>query len=169
MTIKQLILEKILEFGEGTLNAFFPAKYPEARVWRSLLGLDDNYKFSRRNFSRTLSDLNKAGFVRRAGSKKKASWQITEKGEKYIKSLPKRNPVLQEDGKMRLVVFDVPEPERAKRRWLRGRLMELNYVPVQRSVWLGKAILPAQFFSDLSEFGVSQYVHIFDIIDKYSE
>lgn len=169
MTIKRLILEKVLELGEATLDAFFPRNYPEARFWRDLLGLGDDYEFSRGSFSRTLSVLNKDGLIMRFGSRKKASWKVTKKGRKYLDLVSKKRFSLQEDGKIRLVVFDVPEEDRTKRRWLRGRLTELNYTPIQRSVWIGKTILPKQFLADLIELGVSRCVHIFDVVDEYRD
>jgi phenylacetic acid degradation operon negative regulatory protein len=163
MTIRELILEKLSEIGEGMLNAFFPANYPQARIWRSLLGLGNSYKFSRKNFSRTLSGLSGDGLVRRIGSKQKAVWQITEEGKELLRKNLIKTDNAKEDGKTRLVVFDVPESERRKRRWLRGRLMELGYRPAQRSVWFGKTPLPTQFMKDLKEFKLWQHILIFEV------
>lgn len=163
MTIKELILEKISEIGEGMLDAFFPANYPEAKIWRNLLGLDDNYRFLRNNFSRTLSSMAADGLIRRSGSKQRAIWRITEEGKKYLRRNLGKADYKNEDGKTRLVVFDVPEDERRKRRWLRGRLLELNYKPLQRSVWFGKSPLPEEFIKDLDCFKMWPYVFIFDI------
>ena len=163
MTIKELILGKISELGEGVIDAFFHASRPEARVWRGLLGFADDYKFSRRNFSRTLSSMAVDGLIRRNGSKQKGVWQITEEGKKNLRRNLAKIDNAKEDGKTRLVVFDVPEVERKKRRWLRGRLLELGYRPAQRSVWFGKRALPKQFMDDLRDFKIWQYVFIFEI------
>jgi DNA-binding PadR family transcriptional regulator len=152
MTIKELILEKISEVGEGMLDAFFPAKYPEARIWRNLLGLDDDYKFFRKNFSRSLSSLAADGFIKRRGSKRQAVWRITEEGKEYLRRNLEKADYKNEDGRTRIVVFDIPESERQKRRWLRGRLLELNYKP-----------LPKQFIDDLGDFKLWRYIFIFDI------
>jgi len=163
MTLRELILEKLSELGEGMLDAFFPANHPEARVWRNLLGLDDNHEFSRKNFSRTLSSMASDGLIKRKGSKQKAVWQITEEGKKLLRHNLAKAESTKEDGKTRLIVFDVPESERQKRRWLRGRLLELGYRPAQRSVWFGKTSLPKHFLDDLKEFELWQYIFIFEI------
>lgn len=163
MTIKEFILEKILELGQGTLDAFFPAKYPEARAWRKLLGLDSDYKFSRKNFSKTLSRLHKEGIIKRIGLRKRAVWHITKEGRKYLRQKSSTPSSLKEDGKIRLIVFDVPEAERRKRRWLRDKLIEFNYKPLQKSVWLGKIPLPKQFLDDLGILEMEDYILVFDI------
>ncbi len=167
MTKKELILEKILELGEGMLDAFFPAKYPEARVWRNLLGLADDYKFSRNNFSRTLSGMAADGLIQRRGSRQRAIWRITEEGKEYLRRNLQRNERQSEDGRTRIVIFDIPESERRKRRWLRAKLLEFDYRPLQRSVWFGKSPLPKQFIDDLSDFKMWQYIFIFDISEEF--
>src|SRR3989344_647220 len=106
--LNDLILTKIAELGGAMIERFFPAKYPEARMWRKILGFDNSYTFSKQTFSSLLSKLKKDGLVERIASKKKAFWTITSKGEDYLER--KNNPVaMVHDGITRIVIFDIPE------------------------------------------------------------
>ncbi|MDP3727511.1 MAG: hypothetical protein Q8R35_02630, partial [bacterium] len=71
VTLTRVILEKLSELGEAALDSFFPAKYPEARLWRQLLGLDRRYRFRRETFSALLSRLQAAGLVARSGARRR--------------------------------------------------------------------------------------------------
>ena len=59
-----------------------------------------------------------------------------------------------------IVVFDVPEQERQKRNWLRAVLECLGFVMLQKSVWIGKVVLPRSFLRDLAKLRLSDYVEI---------
>lgn len=130
-----------MELGEVALDAFFPAKYPEARLWRSILGFDASYEFSPRTFSAILSRLRRQGLVSRRGTHRRASWSLTPQGKAAITAphhgrdtfaeLPPRDQV------PRLVAFDIPERERKKRDAIRRELLACDYRPLQRSVWIG--------------------------------
>jgi DNA-binding transcriptional regulator PaaX len=162
MELKRLILEKIEEFGEVMLDGFFPAKYPEARLWRELLGGRRSYKFSRPTFSAILSQLRSEGFIERKGTKKKAVWSITKNGLRKLHE-EQQEVHIQKDGIPRIVSFDIPEPERKKRRWIREALFERGYKPLQKSVWIGFSPLPKNFFEDLDLLTLRDHIHIFSI------
>ena len=166
MKLKNLILQKISELGEVMLEGFFPAKYPEARLWRNLLDFGDSYKFSRLTFSAVLSRLRKEGFVVRKKSKKFAVWRITPKGLILLQTETKKKNKLIKDGISRIVTFDIPEKQRKKRRWIREELLELGYQPLQKSVWLGFSPLPEDFFKDLDLLSLKKHIHIFSIEKK---
>ena len=75
--LTRLILGKIAEAGEVLLDSFFPAKYPEARLWRHLLGLDASYEFKRPTFATILSQLKAQGLVEKSSRRGKIHWRIT--------------------------------------------------------------------------------------------
>src|SRR3989344_6891953 len=83
-TLSRLILECLAEFGEVALSSFFPAKYPEARIWRALLGLDERYRFRRESFSTLLWRLKIQGLVARSGRKRESRWRLTGEGRRYL-------------------------------------------------------------------------------------
>ena len=67
------------------------------------------------------------------------------------------------DGIMRLVIFDIPEKERKKRRALRAELISFNFSQLQKSVWAGENPLPEDFLSFLDELNLKNKVHIFSV------
>lgn len=114
---------------------------------------------SKASISGTLSRMKRRGIIERKGSKKKTIWRITREGKKHFLSgvnfkLPP------EDGRSRLVMFDIPERERNKRDWLRSRLLACEYSPLQRSVWVGKRPLPQELFKELKERKLISCVHV---------
>lgn len=166
ITLTQLILEKLLEFGEVMLDAFFPAKYPEARLWRNILGLDASYEFSPRTFSAILSRLRRQGLVSRRGTHRRASWSLTPQGKAAVAAPHDRDPFAElppRDRVPRLVVFDIPERERAKRDAIRRELLACDYRPLQRSVWIGYRPLPEDFLELLDALDLQKHVHILTI------
>lgn len=158
MKLHELILDKLVELGEVTLDSFFPKKYPEARLWRSLLGLDNNYRFSRRSFSTQLSQLRAQGLVERIGARRNASWRITQQGRLRTAEHGNRRKRFQ-----RLVIFDIPEKERAKRTAIRMELITAGYHQLQKSVWAGKQPLLEDFVELIDTLGLSGKVHILSV------
>lgn len=166
ITLTQLILEKLLELGEVTLDAFFPAKYPAARLWRGILGLDAEYEFSPRTFSAILSRLRQEGLVSRRGSHRRAYWSLTPQGKVAMAAPQGRDPFAElppRDQIPRLVAFDIPERERAKRDAIRRELLACDYHPLQRSVWIGYRSLPEDFLELLDALNLRKCVHILTV------
>jgi len=65
---------------------------------------------------------------------------LTEKGKKkagrfQIDSLKIKTPK-KWDGKWRLVIFDISQLQKIKREAFRGKLKELGFYPLQKSVWI---------------------------------
>ena len=108
LTFTQLLLKKLAEIGHGTINAFFPAKYPEARMWRKLLGLDPSYVFSKKKISSLLSKLKKQGLVERQGGASNSIWRITPNGRRFLRTRGIFENIPKPDGFMRIVIFDIP-------------------------------------------------------------
>lgn len=160
VTLTRLILEKIGEVGEVLLDSFFPAKYPEARLWRRLLGLDPIYEFKRATFSSILSQLAAQGLVERVRKQGGGHWRLTRRGRQTVRAPAVDVSVPRSDGKKRLVCFDIPESDRAKRRWLRGELAACGYRPLQKSVWLGETPLPHDFLLALDTLNLRGRIHI---------
>lgn len=163
VTITRLILEKLAEIGEGTVGSFFPAKYPEARLWRELLGFSPSYHFKRETFSSLLSRLHAQGLVERSGSRPKSLWRMTRLGSSYVKKRRDGAMTQKPDGRRRLVIFDIPEKERAKRHAIRTELIAGGFVPLQKSVWYGERKLPSDFIALVGELRLKPHIHIFSV------
>src|SRR3989344_3964230 len=163
-TLTFLILKTIFNLGAITTDSFFPAKYPQARIWRQLLGLNKSYKFSRQSFAVILSRLQKQRLIVRQNG----TWSITSLGKKIIgESKFRQNAELPpEDGKARLFIFDIPERDRKKRLWLRLELVSYGYRLLQKSVWIGYRPLPEDFLNDLEDLNLRSHIHIFSVHHK---
>lgn len=168
MTLSRLILEHLAEVGTGMVSSFFPAKYPEARLWRELLGLGDGYRFRRETFSALLSRLQSQGLVARSGPRWASTWRLTEKGALYLSDLSRRGKDgrLRTDGVHRLVAFDIPEKERSKRDAIRLELVAAGFTQLQKSVWYGERPLPSDFMELIDALNLSRHVHIFSVRER---
>ena len=164
-SLSRLILEKIAEGGEALLDSFFPAKYPEARIWRKLIGLDASYEFSRPTFAAILSQLKAQGLVRRVAKRGRGYWRLTPQGRETLDER-RAHAMPRPDGQRRLVCFDIPERDRPKRQWLRGELIACGYRQLQKSVWIGDIPLPREFIAALDALELRGRVHLLHIQSK---
>lgn len=123
---------------------------------------------SRNTVSCALSRLKRNGMVSTRGPKKKTVWLITARGKNHFKKISTAMvPILPlDDGKARMVVFDIPEEERKKRDWLRRRLLLCEYEPLQKSVWIGSRPLPAELMNELRSRRLISYIHIIGFRDN---
>ena len=123
----------------------------------------EDFARRRNNFYSLLSHLKKDGLL----ESKNGKWSITSPGKGKYKSILKRLPLAQykkeQDPNLKIVIFDIPEKERYKRDWLRGRLLGMNFKMLQKSVWAGKVKLPKEFIEDLRDLKLIRYVEIFAV------
>lgn len=164
----RIILEKLQELGEGTLDAFFPKKYAYTALWRPLLGLDKPRKITRHTISMNLSRLRREGLVERLGTGRRSKWRLTAEGKKSILKQPRHAQLSQprKDGIMRLVIFDIPERDRRKRDMVRAELIFCKFRQLQKSVWIGEYPLPEDFVSLLDNLRLTRNVHIFSVREE---
>lgn len=180
---------KILGFLEGSAQALeelfviFTSPYGTSRKGieyrlnkhkriRVLLN-DPEHKRNQLRFYDLLYRLRKEGLVEKNNNGKKFLIKLTERGKQALSKLrhkhqynPSRsNYKSEKDNTLKIIIFDIPEPERAKRAWLREVLKHLEFQMLQKSVWAGKVKLPEKFLHDLSDLHLLSYVEIF-AIDK---
>ncbi len=176
MSLTREILEHLAEFGVVMLKTFLPPNYPEARLTRTLLGLDGpcRHRFGQaqlRTISSMLSRLREQGLVERRGQRKNGRWIITKSGIKFLKrkaanSFSSVLALPESDGKIRLMTFDIPEKQRKKRNWLRAQLLACDYKPLHKSVWIGTRPLSEEFVKELDERKVAPYIHLVVVGEK---
>ncbi|MBI2454127.1 MAG: hypothetical protein HYV54_00940 [Parcubacteria group bacterium] len=158
-----LILEKLAEVGELSLEAMFPKNRAESALWRKILGLPQDYEFSKQTFSTTLARLKKQGLVKNTGNNRRSLWFLTSKGQKEIDLYGKPLIPAESDGVPRLVVYDIPESERRKRDLIRIKLVSCGYRQLQKSVWLGYRPLPVEFMESIKQLRLQKKIHILGI------
>ena len=97
-------------------------------------------------------------------------WLLTDKGVKYYENkllfTPLSSPFKKEDLKNIVLAFDIPEPERRKRNWLRNQLKIYGYTMVQRSLWQGPGPLPEEFKKRAGQLKISKNIKTFKITNK---
>lgn len=86
---------------------------------------------------------------------------------KLLHKLPdNKNYTIENDGVLKIVIFDIPEKEKMKRWWLVDTLRKLDYKLLQKSVWIGKNKLPSQLIKDLKKLGILSCVKIFSVFNE---
>ncbi|OHA03375.1 MAG: hypothetical protein A3C92_00330 [Candidatus Sungbacteria bacterium RIFCSPHIGHO2_02_FULL_53_17] len=70
------------------------------------------------------------------------------------------------DGKLRIVIFDIPERDRRKRDWLRVQLLANDFEPLQKSVWTGTRPLSVTLMKEIDALNLGAYIHIMSIGEK---
>ena len=167
-SITHIILHKIGEVGEVTLNAFFPKKYSRTHLSRHLFGLDSYPKTTPQTVASILCRLRREGLVERKGKHKNSSWVVTDRGRNRLIKNHAQMPTIipAADGVARLVIFDISERERKKRNVIRAELVGCNFQQLQRSVWIGYNPLPEDFIELVDALHLKKSVHIFSVKEK---
>ena len=171
------ILKRLGEASLGIIDeGFLNPKYPFTHPTRLLLGLpvyqvlkQKEQKRRKRLFSLILYRLKKDGLVVKTERKNGTMWRITMKGENTLKTHDERFtiPALPpEDGRPRLVSFDIPENERWKRDRLREVLVLCGYSLLHQSLWIGKRPLSQDTLKLIKTLKLLNYIHIFEISKK---
>lgn len=128
------------------------------------------HDFSRRSrgtVSVTLYRMKKQKLVSASGPHKRTIWKITQKGKGYFKDAKNDFDLLPEDGKTRVVMFDIPEDRRGERNWLRTELLSCNYSPLQKSVFVGKRPLPTELLKKIRERKLVANIHVVGLEGKF--
>ena len=115
-------------------------------------------------FRLALHRLSSVGNIETATKDGQRFLTITSQG---VKNLKKQIPLARFktqkwDGQWLMVVFDISEKERAKRRWLRDKINELNFAQFQKSVYLSPFKLKEEIGNFLETKGLSNEVAVFE-------
>ncbi|TSA44075.1 CRISPR-associated endonuclease Cas2 [bacterium] len=181
-----ILLKILMNIGNGVselsdlFSAFLEAGYgasygriqylSETRRNGGETGFNNKEAEIRHRYSQLIYQLKKDGLI--AESKEKSgSFSLTGRGKEKIKKLkgikkyllPKRHYYVEKAGVFTIITFDIPEPEKRKREWLREVLRNLGFSFVQKSVWVGKIKLPQDFLEDLKKLHLIAFVEIFQI------
>jgi DNA-binding transcriptional regulator PaaX len=86
--------------------------------------------------------------------------RLTDKGRAKIQ--PYKAKVLP-GGAQLMIVFDIPEVERQKRRHLRRLLEELSFTQVQKSVWVSPMDYRELLKAEIAQNNLSKYVVVYEV------
>ena len=147
------MLSSLIPYTEANLNlAFHPNKF-----------FNDLDKLSGRKYKTGTLKVNyyraiKQGLVQVDGD---GIPRLTEKGNRQLRRYEPRK--LKGEASV-LVIFDIPEEERALRDRLRITLRELRFVQIQQSVWRSEYDVVDHLVDDLEASGLREYVQIHESI-----
>lgn len=168
------ILFSLKEAGEGFLEDL-PSSYPGFALMKWTFGVGKYKKkgveFKEATIRTNLRRLIKDGLI--AKDPKQKVYCLTDDGKKFVSYIQNRYLILKKkwDGKLRIVIFDIPEKKKHWRRLIREELLLMNYQQLQKSVYVGKYPLPESFCREMEEAGLGSYVFIFTIdkVDRKAE
>lgn len=154
-----IVYDILKELSSMSLN------YKGMRV--NFLGLPRFKNYSQSSLRGTMSRLKKEGFVEDCDG-----LRVTLKGRNYIRreidSLKQFDFKFNKDEpKNLMVMFDVPEPKKAEREWLRWHLKKFNYLMIQKSVWVGPSPLPKKFLDYTKSIGLKESIKTFKLAKGY--
>jgi len=103
--------------------------------------------------------LRKKGLV----EKKEKCYRLTFLGLNFVKKFQEKNTEKPWDDKWRIIMFDIPEKRRKDRNWLRTQLINLEYKLLQESVFIGKQPFKEDFFEELTNRNLYQYIRLLTV------
>ncbi|MBI2631338.1 hypothetical protein HYW73_03985 [Candidatus Nomurabacteria bacterium] len=123
-------------------------------------------KYSEGSLRVTLSRLHKRGLMQSSPS----GWSLTTTGKLHSKKIKSfgyiSSPFKKDSPNAVILSFDIPEPDRILRRWLRNQIKIFGYTMLQQSLWIGPGPLPHSFLKRLEELGVRKNIKTFSIVKK---
>jgi DNA-binding transcriptional regulator PaaX len=109
-------------------------------IWNLIRNIPKWKKYKSRNLNEAFKRLKREGAILIEKRGKQFYLKLTEKGKKMagwlqIDALKIKRPK-KWDGKWRLVIFDISQLKKFYRELFRGKLKELGFYPLQKSVWI---------------------------------
>ena len=128
--------------------------------FRVLKSLENRKKYSKKKLYSTFSYLKRRGLVRVEKNKGRVHISLTKEGKKragwlQIDTLEIKKPK-KWDRKWRLIIFDIAELKRTHRDAFRGKLKELGFCQLQKSIWVCPHDCKAEIDLLRSFFGLSE-------------
>lgn len=165
------ILFSLKENGKLFLREL-PSSYPQFKLMKEMFGVERrNPSFKREVLRVNLYRLRKQGLITK--DPKQKFYFLTDEGKKFVSYIENRYLILKEpwDGKIRIVIFDIPEKKKGWREWIRQELLLIQYQQLQKSVYVGKCPLPESFYKEIREARLGKYIFVFSTgeVDRKKE
>ena len=130
----------------------------------------DGKKVSRQSFQKTYKALVRRKLVRVKKEKEKYVLEMTEAGRKRLRRYQTEDITIPVpriwDNKWRIIVFDIPEREKAAREALRNTLLRLECYRFQDSVFVHPFECENEIDFITEVFGIQKYVYCFTVAMK---
>ena len=151
------ICATLFEVGEIYVETFLNPSYYLSDPSKKYFGGKKAWQPNRNVIQIGIRRLVDQGIVEKQGGK----LSLTKNGRLAIFGYISKRKIMDKkwDGKYRLVIFDIPELKKGSRRWLREELYLLQYVQLQKSVFVGKYPLSQDIVKDIKKTGLSNFVN----------
>ena len=120
-------------------------------------------KQDRRNFSKLIHYLKKRGLIKVRNLENKKAILLTPMGKERILKVKykmmEKKP--RKDGKLQMIIFDIPEKKRHFRDLLREHLITLGYKMLQKSIWICPYDVLKETEEFLRRYSLDPYVKLF--------
>ena len=139
---KSVIVKDILYWLAIAGMVYFAASSPYfvLNLMRSFKKWRKYKKYKTRNISNAFKRLERQGCIEIKKTNHQIYISLTEKGKRManwlqIDALKIKRPI-KWDGRWRIVIFDIAQMKKFYREAFRGKLKELGFYPLQKSVWI---------------------------------
>ncbi len=158
------ILLALQEGGKSFLREM-PSSYAQFGLLKELAGVNPYKKasFKKETIRTNLYRLVKQGLIEK--DPKQKAYCLTDDGKKFVANIENRYLILKKpwDGKLRLVIFDIPEKKKYWRESIRQELVLMQFQQLQKSVYIGKYPVPESLCKEIEDAGMGQFIFIFTI------
>lgn len=128
-----------------------------------------DYNRRQRNYYQAFYYLLRYKFLEKKLIQNVESFTITKKGKyKALKYIIKNKPQKKWDGKLRLIIFDIPEEIAYKRQRFRENLQLLGFKYLQKSAWLCPYDIRKELGIIVDYLNIREYVE-FMVIEKLED
>lgn len=129
----------------------------------SLVRLMAPFGLSEAAVRQAVSRMSRQGWLVAHRSGHRAFYAVTPRGRRRIEGLSPRiyGPVVEWDGRWRMLTYSVAEAQRERRDRLRKELMVLGWAPLSASTWLSPRDGMAEVREVAESAGLSENIHLF--------
>ena len=163
----------LYNFAEGVNRVYTTLASPRTLrevLYSDLIRFRKEYerKNARTSFRQFLHYLQKRGYIKISPTIHGKGVLLTRKGEEKVFKVRYKYQERErrKDGKVQMIIFDIPEKQRAKRQALRLELAAAGYRQLQKSVWYGERPLPPEILELVDVLGIGSFVHIFSVRER---
>ncbi len=150
--------------GDLLIATLFSGK--NTKTFHKILSEQEFKRYKKESVQVTLSRLHKKGYIDYSSK----SWSLTTRGHRFAKNVRLlsylSSPFKKDSSDTTIISFDIPEPNRKMRNWLRNQIKIFGYKMLQQSLWIGPGPLPAPFLKRLEELKIRKNVKIFSRVKK---
>lgn len=167
--IKLTTKEILLTLCDFTAKVFFEQNSFYHHLTKEYL---QNREADRIDFSRKIYYLRRQGYIKTFVQNKKRYVELTKKGRVKLKIVSIEKIIIKRpkkwDGKLRVVIFDLPKKFNREREIFREKLKNLFFIRVQKSVYMHPFKCAAEISEVAQRLGIGNYilVMISDVIQS---